>query len=128
MMDTFFKAATDDTPEILFNPHEGKYLIKGISIPEDAPSFYKPSLEWIHGLHASTEKNIDLDIFLNYYNTGSLKSLVDILKAFVKLKKDYEKNLKINWYYEAYDDDMKDKGKELSEIVDYTFNLKEEEA
>jgi SiaC family regulatory phosphoprotein len=126
-MDTFYKPATDDTPEIIFNPIEGKYLIKGISIPEDAPAFYKPSLEWIHHFQQSNEKEISLDIFLNYYNTGSLKSLVDILKAFVKLKKEFDKDLIINWYYEAYDDDMKDKGKELSEIVDYDFNLKEEE-
>ncbi len=125
-MNSFYKSATDDTPEIIFNPLEGKYAIKGISIPEDAPSFYRPALEWIQNFHTSSEKEVSLDIFLNYYNTGSLKSLVDILKAFVKLKKEYDKSISINWYYEAYDDDMKDKGKELSEIVDFDFILKEE--
>lgn len=125
-MDQFYKAATDDTPEIVFNPTEGNYSIKGISIPEDAPAFYRSSIEWINQFKNSSETDVNLNIFLNYYNTGSLKSLVDMLKAFVKLKKENNKNLTINWYYEAYDDDMKDKGKELSEIVDYDFNLKEE--
>jgi hypothetical protein len=125
-MDQFYKAATDDTPEIAFNPIEGNYSIKGISIPEDAPAFYRSSIEWINQFKNSLETEVNLNIFLNYYNTGSLKSLVDMLKAFVKLKKENNKNLTINWYYEAYDDDMKDKGKELSEIVDYDFNLKEE--
>ncbi len=125
-MESFYKPATDDTPEIVFNPIEGKYAIKGISIPEDAPSFYRPALEWINNFHTSQENEVNLEIFLNYYNTGSLKSLVDILKSFVKLKKDHHKTIVINWFYEAYDDDMKDKGKELSEIVDFEFVLKEE--
>ncbi|MCK4661542.1 MAG: DUF1987 domain-containing protein [Bacteroidales bacterium] len=134
-MEPFNLSPTDSTPKIIFDPQQKKFEISGISRPENVREYYEPVLEWIENFNIEMNdyvfKNgkelIIFDFKLNYFNSASAKFILDIL---IELNKLYKNglNLKIDWYYDEGDEDMKEVGEELSEIVDFSFNYIEVES
>ncbi len=122
--------ATSLSPEIRFDPGTEKFIISGVSRPEDVRSFYYPVLEWLHnfleeeistGKTSFTEKKpLTLEVQLKYFNSSSAKFLFDIFTEIGKISNAGQK-VRILWYYDADDDDMLDAGEELSEIAEIPF-------
>jgi hypothetical protein len=111
---------TKTTPFISIE--KGKIIIKGRSIPEDSFEFYEPVLkactEYIQNPPQDTEINIHLD----YVNSGSKKFLTNILSVF---EGSYLQgnNYQIKWYYDVDDESIHDLGNDLKGIIKIPFQI-----
>ena len=72
--------STEDTPRVLFNPEGNHFELSGRSLPEDAPSFYGPILDWLDDYYGGSPlPTTTFDIKLEYFNTASSKLVLDFL-------------------------------------------------
>ena len=98
---------TSKTPFVYFNQNEGKFIIGGKSIPEDAYAFYASVIIWLENFVEEAVQNIELNIILDLINVGTIKHLFQLIKGlevhYLKGKK-----IKVKWYCEKNDEDMHD--------------------
>jgi len=111
-------------PKILFLPDEGLMEIQGESYPENSVEFYAPIMNWLKEYleFDGSANSIQFNFRLNYFNTSSSKSILDILDL---LEHYHEKgrNIEVNWYYEQDDEDIQESGEEFAEGLTISFNL-----
>ncbi len=126
-MDKIEISATEKTPRIYFNPEQNIFEISGTSTPEDIKGFYYPIIQKVQDYYQYIVEKDHIDDLLDnpfiicfklvYFNSATAKIVSDIL---MKSNDFYYKglNIKIHWYYEPGDDDMKEMGMDLSELID----------
>ena len=120
-MENLIIESTKKTPEVNFTT-DGKIRLSGRSIPEDASKFYETLYEWIYYYCQNPAETTIIDIDLEYFNSGSSKSILHILRALVDIsKKDHK--ITINWYYEEGDDDIMERGEYYESILEIKFNF-----
>ncbi len=131
-MDTLIYEKTALTPDVNYDPKTGKFIISGYSRPEDVREFYTPLIKYIEKYQnkisnrslAETCKTNDL-LFVfkfTYFNSASTKFISDLLFQIVRFKK-IGVNIDIDWYYEEYDEDMREVGEDLSDMISHPFNF-----
>lgn len=123
MMDSLFIEGTKKTPEVKFNA-DGHLKIKGRSIPEDPSKFYDVLYLWVFEYCSHPQIITTVDVELEYFNSGTSKALLHILRMLVDLKNKGH-NIDINWYYETGDDDIYERGEYYSSILDAKFKFVE---
>lgn len=101
---------TNRTPTISFE--NGVLSISGRSYMENSVEFYAP----IKKLVDEAEGPITVEISLDFFNTSSSKSLMDLL-TMVDRKCIAGQDCKIKWSYKADDEDMKDSAEEFRDIL-----------
>jgi hypothetical protein len=130
-MDVLAIQATEFSPEISFNNDTRELTISGEARPENPSSFFKPVLAWLEKyssiLYFEKQKfgrtlPFVINFKLQYFNSTSAKFIFDMLKIIT----DYTKQgaeVKVNWYYDSRDDDMRESGEEFSRIIAIPLNL-----
>lgn len=120
-MEALILQATDDTPEIIFDPEQESFKVSKISVPEDAYEFYLPIIQWLkeYGTNPLEETIVDFD--LEYVNSASAKQIIQVLLALEDISK--ENKVLIRWYYEAIDEDMELLGKRFKNLADIDFEF-----
>jgi hypothetical protein len=93
--------STKKTPNVLLDP-SGRIRIGGRSIPEDASKFYDNILNWVLDYCHTPSDSTIVDIELEYFNSGSAKFVMQILRELSELLaegKDYSSilDLEINF-------------------------------
>ncbi len=124
-MERFFLEETDDTPEVTLDPAEGKFEISKISVPENALGFYKPILDWIKEYAEEPNVHTVFNFNLEYVNTASSKQVIQVILLLQKVAE--KSDVKVNWYYESIDEDMKNLGARYKKLVNVPFELIEVE-
>ena len=128
-MDKLYIDETAATPKIEFNLEDNKFELKGCSRPEDVRNFYYPIINWLNELKQTsndelkakhTDNPIVFKFKFDYFNSSSAKFILDILVIIDQIHSD-GLNMQIDWFYDENDDDMKEVGEELSEVVDFPF-------
>ena len=128
-MNTLFIDETAATPKIEFNLEENKFELQGCSRPEDVRNFYYPVINWLTELKQTvnselkakhSENPVVFKFKFDYFNSSSAKFILDILVIIDQIHSE-GLNMRIDWYYDENDDDMKEVGEELSEVVDFPF-------
>jgi hypothetical protein len=122
-MDALFIEQTAKTPFIELVPSSGKMEIRGKSIPENSKSFFAPVFDWIdaYGKNPATETTFEVQ--LDYFNTSSAKSIVDIFKKLEQIHKSGSSTVTINWRFDEDDGDMMEAGQDYQSIIRVNFNL-----
>jgi hypothetical protein len=129
-MQKLYIKQTSTTPEINFSPDENIFIIRGTSSPEDVRAMYYPVIEWTkifvddvleeeHNLF-KTGIPVDFQIDLTYFNSSSAKFFYDILMEIQRLIK-AKIPVKLTWYYDEEDLDMKEAGTDISLLVEMEF-------
>ena len=108
--------ATVKTPKIVLDSTSGKILLAGISIPEDPYDFYGPVETEIDSYLKNQAANTNLEFQLEYFNTSSTLIIRNLIRKLSNSSRDT--NLKVHWYYEAYDEDMKEAGDEFKKLFE----------
>ena len=121
--------ATKFCPRIRLSPDDRVFEIIGFSLPENVADLFLPVLEWLDVFYEQTQTNNRLKegkyklIFkLSYFNSASLRFIVDIIK---KVNSFYQSGIDIciNWYYDDGDTQIKESGNELAELVNLPFHV-----
>lgn len=114
-----FIQRTKYTPEILFQAN-GKLRIVGFSIPENTLDVYAQPLDWLRALKKTDPMPIELDLKFDFLDSSSIRSVADMVKILNSLG---EHKVKVNWFYEKEDEDMREMGDDLSNLSKVEFNL-----
>ena len=114
--------ATAKTPEVLFDAAKGLISFKGRSIPEHTVEFYKPLHQWIDEYGQNPQAFTTIEIFVEYYNTSSSKSILDLFKRLENVHK-MGHDMIVQWYYEEDDEALLESGEEYDSMVDIPFEL-----
>jgi len=119
-METLSINATDETPFVELNAENKVFKITGRSLPEDARAFYQPISKWFNQYFEEAQSPVNLEIYLDYFNSSSTKQLVEIIIDLESLK---NKKVEVNivWMYDEDDELMETRGKEIESIVEIPF-------
>ena len=109
-----------DSPEVILNPDNNVFSIKGICHPENVTKFFEPVLDWLDGfkgeLVANNEtRDLKIIFLFRYFNSATYKYLITLLQKINELK-GIGCKLSVEWHYEEDDEEMKESGQELFEF------------
>lgn len=110
------------TPEFRFQTN-GKLQIVGFSIPENTLEVYSAPLTWLRDLRESSPVPIELDLKFDFLDSSSVRSVADMVKILNSLPENQFDHVKVNWFYEKEDEDMKEMGSDLSTLSKVEFNV-----
>jgi hypothetical protein len=117
------------SPMVDFNLETRVLEISGYSRPENVRDFYFPLIEWLDELAklmiSNKTLNPDIDLFsfkfkFVYFNSSSAKFIYDIIILLNGFQNDGFP-LKIYWYFDEEDDELREAGEELSDMANVPF-------
>lgn len=115
---------TKQTPEVFFDFDTCQLKIEGCCRPEDVEAFFGPILRKVNEQSVKLVRNVnklDITIHMVYFNSSSLKFLLELLRTCVIIKG--HDGISINWMYDKDDDDVLEVGHELSEALNSVFKF-----
>ena len=113
---------TPKTPAVRCNAHQGLLEITGRSNPENTIEVFKPIVNWVEEYVQNPGEKTTINIQLEHFNTSSSKSLIGILKRLESLKKE-GREVVVNWYYDADDEDILEAGENFESVIQIPFNM-----
>jgi hypothetical protein len=113
---------TKKTPAITVDPQSGEFSLKGISLPENAREFFAPLINAVEDYMSEPQKETQLTIELDYYNTASSKVIINVLHQFEVLNQKSGHEVVINWSYDDDDEDMLEEIKNFEEMLSIKIN------
>ncbi|UCH15033.1 MAG: DUF1987 domain-containing protein [Bacteroidales bacterium] len=113
----------ENSPSVILNKQENNFEISGRSLPEEVIGFYSPVMNWLEKYVRDPNDNTLFRLKLDYINSASQRAIQELLTILEKIKIQ-GKDVEIDWYFMADDDDMKEAGEEYSETIDIPFNFK----
>lgn len=127
-MNSYIIKATSSSPEIYLSPEENRFEISGRSAPEDVRSTYYPVLEWIDKFVTEVSVNspyhhknpLLFKFDFEYFNSSSAKFFYDIIYRLKELI-DTGVPVKVEWYHDAEDTDLRDAGEDLAILLEMQF-------
>ncbi|HCT29166.1 MAG TPA: hypothetical protein DIW31_00160 [Bacteroidales bacterium] len=117
------------SPAVDFNIETRVLEISGYSRPENVRDFYFPLIQWLDDLNVFLVNNRSLNVSIEpftfkfkfiYFNSSSAKFIYDIIIMLNNFQKDGFP-MKIYWYYDADDDELREAGEELSDMANVPF-------
>jgi len=124
-MNSLFIEHTEDTPEINFNCEKNIFEISKRSLPENAIEFFEPVMDWVSTNLQQTTTPLFFDFKLEYFNTASAKQIAKLFILLQRLSKNTD--IKIRWYFDKDDTDMKISGSRYAKLTQMNFDLIENE-
>ena len=109
------------TPYFKLDLASGIMDFKGRSSPCASREFYYPIIERIENAFREGTNTLTANFAFEYFNTSSSKCLFDILRKLARYKTEGA-NVVVNWYYDEFDDDMKETGEDYEDILGMDFN------
>jgi len=130
-MEKLILEETENTPMVLLDNENHEIRFKGDSRPEDVRKFYEPILDWLNEyekhLYFLKDQTKNLNVVANfefeYFNSSSAKYLMDIIMKLSEISKIENINFKLNWHYDAMDEDMLESGEEFQDMLGVPFNF-----
>ncbi len=112
----------EDSPGVLLDKENETFWLTGDSYPENILSVYDPILEWIDGYVQQPNPTTVFNFKMDYFNTASAKSILDILTRLESIHHSGNDVL-IKWHYKENDEEMLDGGEGYAELVDIPFEF-----
>ena len=122
MLKTLLIKETEETPQVLFDKQNGKFEINGRSFPEDARKFYSSVIRWVDAYVKEPCEETVFCFNLEYFNSSSMKQLIEILIRLKAIDK-AGKKITIIWSYDKHDELMEAKGEEMQNMINLSFEL-----
>ncbi|MFC2116454.1 DUF1987 domain-containing protein [Bacteroidota bacterium] len=120
-MEEFVQEATEKCPNIELR--NGYIKISGRSIPEDPKKLYKPVNQWVKDYVANPDPHTEINIQLEYCDTGSTKSIFDILMILAHCRNtNHRIDMVFNWIYEKRDAEIMELGEFMESKLNVLFN------
>ena len=120
-MEEFYIEPTKSSPEVEFKPEENELIIKGESYPENSFAFYQPIFDLIETA-VSKPDEFKFIVEVNYLNTSSTKSFMNILDILEKAYKNGN-NLVVIWYYDEDNEHSYELVSDFKEYLELPFDI-----
>lgn len=114
-------AGTPLYPEVHFH-RDGNITVSGRSMHESPITFYEDLIRWVASYAESPQPETMLDLYIDYFNTNSIKCMLDIIRILVKSHKDGGTVLTVNWRFHKDDEEMEEVGDDYATITGHPFN------
>lgn len=114
--------ATDESPQIMFDPSRGILDIFGKSLPENIIDFYSPLEQAVVEYIDNPQPETIISFDLVYLNSASTKRILEVIRHFEKLHNSGGKVV-FNWYHDQFDEDMRDEGEEFARLTDLAVKI-----
>lgn len=121
MLEKLYVESTETTPRVVFDKESGLFIISGRSLPEDTDKFYKPILDWLTLYKDECNPTTDFVFNFEYYNSSSLRKVVDILTALKAIS--LNSKLTIKWYYDDGDETSLENAEDLRFAVNLPIEI-----
>jgi hypothetical protein len=108
-------------PGIAYYPAENRLELVGRSIPENPELIFRRLDEWLT-THFEKNDALDVNIRLEYINSGSSKYLYEILKRLTGYGQS-GKNVRIKWLYEEDDEGMLELGEHYRDTAGISLEI-----
>lgn len=115
--------ATENTPLVVFDLTKGRLELRGRCFPENPSKFYDPIIEWLNGNIEGQPIEANLEVYLEYYNTGTYIRLLEIFDLLGQ-KNDMGHQLEVHWYVEESDEDSIENAKSFMDVAKLPFKLR----
>lgn len=125
MKKVFILHGDKETPTVILDQEKGVFEISGISMPEDVFAFYEPIMDWLNEYKKNPLQNTKFIFKLKYTNTASSKAILNILFILEEINES-ENNVEVEWFFDKYDVDMLESGRQYAEIIQLFFDFKEQ--
>jgi len=126
MADRIDIAATQSSPSVTCDPATRTIVLSGESYPENTFDFYRPLLAWMEEvIEADSNTPFVLDVALSYLNTGSIKSMMDMLD---RLDEAHGDGIAVSvvWRCDSENERIIELAEELMEDVDLPHEIRSE--
>lgn len=120
-MEDLLMTGTAKTPEVEFRA-DGRLLLKGCSIPENAPEFYSPLLSWLEDYGRVARPVTELTVQLSYFNSSSSKALLQLIEQLSEIQT-ADHRVQVLWLYEEGDDDNREAGEDYRDVTKVPFTI-----
>ncbi|MBI3510603.1 MAG: DUF1987 domain-containing protein [Bacteroidetes bacterium] len=111
-------ASTIRTAGVDFNAASATLLIRGNSIPENSDGFFQPLHDWVEEFRNTHKGKVKFRVFMTYFNTATIRHIISLMKRLIHY---YGNDLVIEWGYEKGDEEIRDRGQDISEVVKFNF-------
>ncbi|MCB0401932.1 MAG: DUF1987 domain-containing protein [Flavobacteriales bacterium] len=116
-------AATDVSPEVIFDLSTNTFLVKGKSVVTEVDSFYAPLIDWLEQADGNIgNQRIDFVFDLEYFNIFSSKRILFMLYRLSDLRQSGA-DVNVIWHFSVEDDDMKEVGEDFACMVNLPFEF-----
>ncbi|NVO09965.1 MAG: DUF1987 domain-containing protein [Bacteroidales bacterium] len=128
-MKSLYVKGTPVSPFVDFNIELRMLQISGFSRPENVRDFYFPLIQWLDELNNWMKSNKSLNVEVEpftfkfkfiYFNSSSAKFIYDIIIMLNGFQRDGFP-IKIYWYFDEDDDELREAGEELSDMANVPF-------
>jgi hypothetical protein len=109
-------------PKIIFEEMKGTIIIRGRSISSEVPYYFKEFLTYLEDCLLKNPMNLEIDIDLEYFSTETARELMRFFKI-VKIVKEKNFEININWFIEGGDEDLRQAGEDYQDITKLNFNI-----
>ena len=115
-------SGTNKTPTVICDADLGLIEFDGMSYSEDNILFYEPVFNWLNEYLKNPKEVTNFNMKIRYLNSSAVKCIFDMLELLTNLSKK-GKVVHINWHFEEEDEEMKESGKNYSNLFNHEFNL-----
>lgn len=122
-MEAFIVKETPDTPYIHLDPKNGIFDFIGNSIPENVNMFYEPILNWLDLYIENPNRKTVFNFRMKMISSSSSKIFFDILNKAELLFEKENCVVRINWYYNVYDEEIREIGTDYKDSILAPFEI-----
>lgn len=110
---------SEKTPRLELKQN-GHFQFMGVSMPEDAATFYFDVIDWISDYYRAPNAYTRITVRLSYLNSSSASMLFKIFYALDRLQRAGKSIVSCDWYYDNEDSGMKNY---IQHIKNYAENI-----
>ncbi len=122
MLEPLIITNTIRTAGVHFDAEKAMLYIKGNSIPENSDEFFQPLYDWVEKFKIEYNGKVTFRIFMTYFNTSTIRHIIGLMKRLIQR---YGNEVTIVWAYEKGDEEIMDRGQDISEVVKFSFSFEE---
>ncbi len=122
MLEPLIITSTIRTAGVHFDAQAAMLNIKGNSIPENSDEFFQPLYDWVEKFKVDYNGKVTFRIFMTYFNTSTIRHIIGLMKRLIQR---YGTDVTIIWAYEKGDEEIMDRGQDISEVVKFNFSFEE---
>ncbi len=122
MLDPLIITSTIRTAGVHFDAQTAILNINGNSIPENSDEFFQPLYDWVDKFKVEYNGKVTFRIFMTYFNTSTIRHIIGVMKRLIQR---YGNDVTIIWAYEKGDEEIMDRGQDISEVVKFSFTFEE---